>query len=833
MASLGDEHTEIVVTIAASTVVSNESPLGHLTLYRQSDTVYLVEYKDYQQIVRVDIDSVHVDVKRQVVNLQEPGPESDLGEEDIDVSYFIPDRQHLQIFHNSLRECQETCNYTLEMLSRLRTVYNAALSQVAQAKEVEACSEFLEELRDKSKNDFINYCREKKKAAKGRKTTRKGVHNRGKDRDEEDSVRDLEEGTTKAIRCFYCAETNEDEEYILHPYVPRGHMNERLYLCRACVENWKLYRDVAIEEGSLVLPGEVNEEICALCSNTPDTLILCSHCSRSYCHDCLQKVLPKNLFLSTIQSSEADWRCMPCLQRVDMKPLLSREAWVILKNPTTTPKKLGPGKLACPVVRAAAQSAASSSSSLKAGVNGVSSDTVATSKPNAENQEEVPNILIYHRADDDGCVPRRPSRMKLPSPKLREVMEVIKSSRRRVAQSAPHRAPSNTKGESSKSRAASNGDSNSIYTSNSIYINNSSRSKNKVVLDEVDYFAQYVLSLEVSLAKVVAAWGDAGEGGDSASTPSNGKGKGSSSAVPTEDVCFLCKDGGDVVECDFCYPVNSSRKRCLKVYHESCLDYRVPEGVRWHCPRHLCSICGAKEIGFACAFCPISICNNCVEPFVSKFGLKNYSLLKQSLPAAGLGARVISIACQNCLTLLSEAEKKGALKPEDRNYALLGEMQSFLDLAPGEDCDQNVPSDGVQKAIVVLRGRRISPSSTAASNISPEVPSSVQVPAAITNGNAHETVVTNVSEGREEIENGAKLLERGSEGGSTELSAISSGEKKRKRGFVGNKNGGSNGKVHNNGDDEESNRKYPLRQIHTQSTSPSSGFKQYGLRNRV
>lgn len=211
-----------------------------------------------------------------------------------------------------------------------------------------------------------------------------------------------------------------------------------------------------------------------------------------------------------------------------------------------------------------------------------------------------------------------------------------------------------------------------------------------------------------------------------------------------------------------------------------------------------------------------------------QFGLKNYSLLKQPLPVAGLGARVTSIACQNCLTLLSDAEKKGALKPEDRNYTLLGEVQSFLDLTAGEDCDQNVPSDGVQKAIVVLRGRRISPSSMAASNSSPscaEAPSSAQVSTASTNGNSHEMAVTDVSE---EIENEVKPLERG-----VEMPAVSSAEKKRKRGFVGNKNGGSNGKVHNNGDEEEGNRKYPLRQIHTQSASPNNGFKQYGLRNRV
>jgi len=104
--------------------------------------------------------------------------------------------------------------------------------------------------------------------------------------------------------------------------------------------------------------------------------------------------------------------------------------------------------------------------------------------------------------------------------------------------------------------------------------------------------------------------------------------------IPTEDYCFLCKDGGELIECDnmrleskaaaaalvaatgkkrsrynkarsppptpcMCVPGHPVLGHCTKVYHAYCLEFslkiKVPEGdqaeMAWQCPRHYCSIC--------------------------------------------------------------------------------------------------------------------------------------------------------------------------------------------------------------------------------------------------
>lgn len=105
-------------------------------------------------------------------------------------------------------------------------------------------------------------------------------------------------------------------------------------------------------------------------------------------------------------------------------------------------------------------------------------------------------------------------------------------------------------------------------------------------------------------------------------------------AEPTEDVCFCCKDGGDLIECDWTGMDNSFAK-CPKVYHEctlsafmnhriqsidlisllllsDCLGYEVPEDITWRCPRHRCVTCGVIAL-FSCRFCVTSYCDvsNC------------------------------------------------------------------------------------------------------------------------------------------------------------------------------------------------------------------------------
>ena len=94
-----------------------------------------------------------------------------------------------------------------------------------------------------------------------------------------------------------------------------------------------------------------------------------------------------------------------------------------------------------------------------------------------------------------------------------------------------------------------------------------------------------------------------------------------------EHVCLMCKDGGDMMLCDF------RDGECGKSYHSKCLSLRAPpEGV-WECPRHRCGRCGvgpsrtdaqgrprtpdppseATKL-WACRTCPKTFCTRCLSP---------------------------------------------------------------------------------------------------------------------------------------------------------------------------------------------------------------------------
>ncbi|ETM99652.1 hypothetical protein PPTG_18890 [Phytophthora nicotianae INRA-310] len=86
----------------------------------------------------------------------------------------------------------------------------------------------------------------------------------------------------------------------------------------------------------------------------------------------------------------------------------------------------------------------------------------------------------------------------------------------------------------------------------------------------------------------------------------------------SEDVCFCCKDGGDVIECDW-KGMNGAFARCPKVYHEDCLGYEVPEGKTWVCPRHRCQDCGIIA-HYSCRYCVTSYCQDHLPKEVKRLG---------------------------------------------------------------------------------------------------------------------------------------------------------------------------------------------------------------------
>ncbi|KAJ0241136.1 Plus-3 domain-containing protein [Hirschfeldia incana] len=73
-----------------------------------------------------------------------------------------------------------------------------------------------------------------------------------------------------------------------------------------------------------------------------------------------------------------------------------------------------------------------------------------------------------------------------------------------------------------------------------------------------------------------------------------------------EDWCFICKDGGNLMLCDY--------KDCPKAYHASCVENDIPGGESddsYICEWHSCYLCG-REPKLHCLCCQHAVCEGCV-----------------------------------------------------------------------------------------------------------------------------------------------------------------------------------------------------------------------------
>ena len=85
----------------------------------------------------------------------------------------------------------------------------------------------------------------------------------------------------------------------------------------------------------------------------------------------------------------------------------------------------------------------------------------------------------------------------------------------------------------------------------------------------------------------------------------------------SEDLCFICKDGGDLVLCDF--------PGCKKVYDRRLFpedDDSLMNAQQWICPRHYCTGCNCtgSAVKYICMLCPFSSCKECVSKYESHNG---------------------------------------------------------------------------------------------------------------------------------------------------------------------------------------------------------------------
>ncbi len=168
-------------------------------------------------------------------------------------------------------------------------------------------------------------------------------------------------------------------------------------------------------------------------------------------------------------------------------------------------------------------------------------------------------------------------------------------------------------------------------------------------LDAVDYFAAYANAYNERYSKA------------SRLRPKRRK-------VVEEDVCFMCKDGGDLVGCD-CTPAFRTKIKprdkqlvCQKLYHQECLGFSIPKHeMHWTCPRHFCTQCGNYG-KYLCLYCPISFCKSCTSK-VNKLEHLYIDAWDQGRKYTGARSYVI---CSNCTRLEKTALQRGIIKTKVR-----------------------------------------------------------------------------------------------------------------------------------------------------------------------
>jgi hypothetical protein len=609
---------ELVLSIPVESVETKRK--GSLKLFRCSDVTYVVQYKDQYEFINTEIDKVLIEIKNHQVTFH--------GDSSMQWSFRFINRRHLQIFSDALRECQEICNLTLALSSRLRDVYFSRMivGGISPEDPSSLCSDELLRLQNHAVEDLI-YQNTKSGADSlpyYSMTSRHAVINNALSENFSSSVETDQvpltppvgeslitpnlalssKKTVDIVKCFYCGEKSSDNcqrRYFIHPYVPITFDQKRMIMCSLCIENWHDYRERAESEGVLILPDEINEELCCLCSDTPEELILCSKCQRSYCDGCLQKtVTDRKVYQEII--THADWLCFCCRNRIEVKPLLTKDAWKFCNtgNGATNPydrkvssvvsqSSLGGGEQRAYPSRGASKSSVFDKKSRIANTEALNTVKPSVGKNTREENQEMPNGISVEKI----------SPFRVSQPPITNQSGDLSVHKKTIA-------------SSSASKARSKGSKGS--TAENLVVESVGGSPKHNNIDEVYYFAQYLLNLEESYRQLEDLISNCSK---------SGKGSKKTLPVTTDEVCFLCKDGGDLIECDFCLK-GKHPLRCLKVYHSYCLDFQVEDDVEWLCPRHFCSCCGSKQLKYMCMFCPISVCADCPQNLVETVSILTF-----------------------------------------------------------------------------------------------------------------------------------------------------------------------------------------------------------------
>lgn len=555
---------------------------GKLSLLHVNDTIHVMEYKDNERSIAVDIDLVELRSPDSTIRFTFPRGSNDK------LVFKVEDESEFYILCKAKEDCQAICDLKLRLNSLLRDAY---YSGVYSNLDPDAKINLNDEMdRLKRENPGVHFSALLN--AQESKPTNGAIHKVHRESSDENTIRLPE---VVCVFCEFSKSVNKDLEFVLHPNVSQNSANRPVFMCGVCIENWKEFRENAEHEGQLVLAGEVNEEICAVCSDTPESLVLCGECPRSFCQNCLSHLLSPTE-LQEVNQSDEDWVCVCCVSGQSRNPPLARSAWKMVVP--------GIGKRGYAHFTLVPYSKSKQQAKPNLSIESAVSYTV----PQLTGATIPPNLAALasgasrNGTKHDAIItpePKKPARTAAHNPRKASYEEDEVDPLASLHAANKNATSSNNRGKRMEKRQR---DLNGTAVS--------------AELDEKYYFGQYVGYYNLLCEDVAQRRAST----ETAVVPKGkGKRKAQEDEVPTDDVCFLCKDGGDLIECDWRCGMSKGGERCLKVYHTYCLDFEVAENdEKWCCPRHYCDMCGIQNLKYICKYCPVSICANCPRKIVGK-----------------------------------------------------------------------------------------------------------------------------------------------------------------------------------------------------------------------
>ena len=268
---------------------SDKSFSGQLTIKLSHSAIFVAEAITSNSLKACDIDDITFDTASNVVSLTVRGEK---------LSYQMSSSESMKLFQAAIAICNDIVHLSLRLNISLRDCFYSGIR----------CGGSLPSSIDHKAALSSLYTIMAGDLAKFRPATATTSSNSGA----------AVTATRKPVRtapkkCFFCqigAKKYRQDNLMEHPYVPLDFKGAEIMMCKKCISAWKYYRDSANQMKELILVGESNEELCALCSSLPDTLVLCATCPRSYCETCLSLVIGQAEFKK--MKAQEDWRCMVC-----------------------------------------------------------------------------------------------------------------------------------------------------------------------------------------------------------------------------------------------------------------------------------------------------------------------------------------------------------------------------------------------------------------------------------------------------------------------------------------------------------------------------------------